>query len=123
MCGFSIILILIWKGIFFFKSHRVHAFFFLNKNINFNISSQKSALFLRFILSERNLFNICVLSQCIVYESTFNFHIPLHKKILFHTLLLLVFKIAESCNCILNSHIFFLAKFPSLKVYRTQPNI
>ena len=61
---------------------------------------KKRAFFILFILSEGNFFNICVLSQCIVYWIHFQkIHIKKHYCI--HTLLLLVFKIVERLQCIL----------------------
>ena len=50
-------------------------------------------------------FKICVLSQCIVHWIHFqNIHNFTHQKPLLHTLLLLVFKIVESLQCILNHY-------------------
>ena len=63
---------------------------------------KKSAFFASFILSEENVFNICVLSQCIVYWIHFqNIHTFRFQKTLPHTLLVLAFKIVESLQCIL----------------------
>ena len=60
------------------------------------------AFFVLFILSKENLFNICVLSECIVYWIHFqNIYIFTYQKTLLHTLLLLVLKIVESLQCIL----------------------
>ena len=68
---------------------------------------KKRAFFVPFILSEGTFFKICVLSQCIVYRVHFqNIHIFTYQKALLHTLLLLVFKIVESHQCILNTILF-----------------
>ena len=64
---------------------------------------KKRAFFVPFILSEGNFFNICVLSQCIVYWIHFqNIHTFTYQKILLHTLLLLVSKIDKSLQYILS---------------------
>ena len=48
---------------------------------------KKKAFFVPFILSEGSFFNICVLSQCIVYWIRFqNIHTFIYQKTLFHTL-------------------------------------
>ena len=53
-----------------------------------------------------NFFNICVISQCIVYWIHFQkIHTSTYQKSLLHTLLLRVFKIVESLQCILNTFI------------------
>ena len=63
---------------------------------------KKRAFFVLFILSEGNFFEICALSQCIVYSIHFqNIHTFTYQKTLLHTLLLLVFKIVESLQRIL----------------------
>ena len=63
---------------------------------------KKSVFFVMFILSKGNIFNICVLSPCIVYRITFeNIYTFTYQKTLLHTLLLLFFKIVESLQCIL----------------------
>ena len=55
-------------------------------------------------LSKGNVFNICVLSQYIVYQIYFqNINIFTYRKTLLHPLLLLVFKIAGSLHCIFKS--------------------
>ena len=71
---------------------------------------RKWAFFVPFILSEGHFFNICVLSQCVVYWIHFqNIHTFPYQKTLFCTLLLLVFKTIESFQCILKwSDTFFL---------------
>ena len=129
MCGFSVILIS--KGTDVLKSKSLCIL--LNKNLNFNknrkdwkwkiyFSSYKNrklkvklrwvrarerkkrAFFVPFILSEGNIFNICVLSQSIVYWIHFqNIHTFTYQKTLPHTPLQLVFKIVENLQCILNS--------------------
>ena len=66
---------------------------------------KKSALFVKFILSERNFFKTWVLSQSIAYWINFqNIYTFTYQKILLHTFLLLVFKIVESRQCILKPH-------------------
>ena len=56
-----------------------------------------------FIFSERNFLKICVLCQRIVYLIHFHdIHTFAYQKTLLHTLLLLVFKIVESLQCILH---------------------
>ena len=63
---------------------------------------KKGTFFVPFILSEENVFNICLLSQCIVYWIHFqNIHTSRFQKTLPHTLLVLAFKIVESLQCIL----------------------
>ena len=58
---------------------------------------KKESIFVPFILSERNFFNICVLSRCIVYWIHFqNRHTFTHEKTLLHTVLLLVFKSSKA---------------------------
>ena len=60
---------------------------------------KKRAFFVPFILSEGIFFNICVLSQCIVYWIHFqNIHTFTYPKILLHAHLLLVYKIDESLS-------------------------
>ena len=54
-------------------------------------------------LSKGNFFKTCVLSQCIVYWIHFqNIHTFTYQKAFLHTLSLLVSKIVESLQCILN---------------------
>ena len=63
---------------------------------------KRSAFFVTFILSQGIFFNICVLSQCIVYWINFqNVYTFTYGKKLLYTLLQLVFKIIESLQCIL----------------------
>ena len=70
-----------------------------------------------FILSVGNFFNICVLSQCIVYWIHFqNIHTFTYLKTFLHTLLLLAFKIVESLQCILNSGSFLNSFLRNLDV-------
>ena len=60
-------------------------------------SRKKFALFVTFILSEGNLFSICVLFQCIVHWiNSQDIYTFIYQKVLIHTLLLLAFKIVES---------------------------
>ena len=55
-----------------------------------------------FFLSEGNFFKVCVLSQCIVYLIHFqNIYIITYQETLLHTVLLLVSKIVERRQCIL----------------------
>ena len=64
---------------------------------------KKRAFLVPFILEV--FFNICVLSQCIVYWIHLqNIYTFTYKKILLHTLLLLVFKIVKSFQSVLNAH-------------------
>ena len=66
------------------------------------LTKEKRALFVSFILSEGNFFNICVLAQCIAYWIHFqNMHTFTYQKILLHALLLLVFKMVEDLQRIL----------------------
>ena len=67
----------------------------------------------RSILSERNFFNICVLSQCIFYWV--NFYIS--KNINSYTFLLAL-KIAESLQCILNFLFFRVKTIISFSFFR-----
>ena len=60
------------------------------------------AFFVAFVLSEGNFFNICALSQCIDYWINFQNIYPFtYQKALLNILVLLVFKIVESHQCIL----------------------
>ena len=55
--------------------------------------------------SEGNFFNICGLAQCLVYWIDFqNIYTFTYQKTLLDTLLLLVLKILESVQCILNGY-------------------
>ena len=64
-------------------------------------SWKKKEGILPFILSKGNIFNICVLSQCIMHWIYFqNIHTFTYQKALLHTLWLLVFKIVTSLQCI-----------------------
>ena len=73
---------------------------------------KKWAFFVPFILSEGHFFNICVLSQCVVYWIHFqNIHTFPYQKTLFCTLLLLVFKTIESLQCILKWSDTFFSRF------------
>ena len=63
---------------------------------------KRRAFFVTFVLSEGNSFNICVLTQSAVYwMNVWNIYTFTYQKTLLHTLLLLVFKIIESLQCIL----------------------
>ena len=66
---------------------------------------KESAFFVTFIFSEGNFFNICVLSQCIMYWTNFqNIHTFIYEKTLLHTLLFLLFKMVENLQCILKEN-------------------
>ena len=60
---------------------------------------KKRAIFVPFILSERKFFNVCVLSQCIVYWIRFqNAHTCTYQKTLLHTLFCCLFlKSSKTC--------------------------
>ena len=76
---------------------------------------KKKAFFVSFILSEGKFFTIYVLSQCVVYWINFqNIHSFTYQKILFHTLLLLVFKIVKNLQCILK-----LTQFPCRSIFQS----
>ena len=64
---------------------------------------KKQGIFYTAYFVRRNFFNICVLSQCIMYWIHFqDIHTFTYQKILLHTLLWLLFKIVESLQCIRN---------------------
>ena len=67
---------------------------------------KKRAFFVPFILSKGHFFSICALSQCIVYLNTLSeyTYFYISENITSYTFLL-VFKIAESLQCILNTPI------------------
>ena len=68
-----------------------------------DLAKKRTFLYRLFCLKEFFVFNICVLFKCIVYWIQFqNIHTCTHQKTLLYTLLLLVFKIVESLECILN---------------------
>ena len=75
----------------------------LESQIKSKTVKQNRAFFVPFVLSKLNFFfNICISSQCIVHWIHFqNIHTFTYQKTLLHTLLLLVFKIVESLQCIL----------------------
>ena len=65
---------------------------------------KQSAFFVPFYLSEGNFFNICVLSQCIVYWIHFqNINTFTYQKNITWFPFLLAFKIVESLQCILET--------------------
>ena len=73
---------------------------------------KREHFFTPFILSKGIFVKIYVLSQCVVYWIHFpNIHTFTYQKTLLHTLLLLVFKIVESLQCILKTISLCLAKF------------
>ena len=71
--------------------------------MSWSSQKKKEGIFCTVDFVRRKLFfNICVLSQCIVYWTNFqNRHTFTYQKTLLHTLLLLFFKIIESLQCIL----------------------
>ena len=70
---------------------------------------RKRTFFVPFILSEGNFFHICVLSQCLIYWIHFqNIHSFTYQKTLLHTLLLVVFRIVETLQFILNNTVKLL---------------
>ena len=74
---------------------------------------KKRAFFVPFILSEGNFFDICVLSQCIVYRIHFqDMHTFRYQKSLLHTLLLLVFNIIKSLQYILKLESVYVSLKP-----------
>ena len=67
------------------------------------LSLKRSSKLSNFSLKLKNFFNICVLSQCKVYWINFqNIYTFTYQKTLLHALLLLVFKIFKSLQCIVN---------------------
>ena len=77
---------------------------------------KKRAFFVPFILSEGNFFDICVLSQCIVYRIHFqNIHTFRYQKSSLHTLLLLVFNIIKSLQYILKLESVYVSLKPGWK--------
>ena len=64
--------------------------------MSWSLQKKKEGIFVPFILYEGNFFNICVLSQCIVYCIHFqNIHTFTNKKTLLHTLTAKVDKLFE----------------------------
>ena len=67
---------------------------------------KKRAFFVPFILSEGNFFNICVLSQCIVYWIHFqNIHTFIYQKTLLLTLFYLFWKLMKAFTVSLRTNI------------------
>ena len=67
---------------------------------------KKEGFFVTFIVSEENFLKICVLSQCTAYWISFqSIHTFTYQNTLLHALSLLVSKIVESIECILNINI------------------
>ena len=65
---------------------------------------KKESIFCNVYFFRKKFLNIWRLSQCIVYLICFqNIHTFTYQKTLFHILLLLVFKIVESFQCILSN--------------------
>ena len=79
------------------------------------LAKEKRALFVLLILSEGKFFKICALSQWIDYWIHFqNLNTFTYQKTLLHILLLLVSKIVESFQCILNAKSLRKFYLPSL---------
>ena len=70
---------------------------------SYSLCKKKKTFFVPFILCKGNIFQIWVLSQCIVYWITHfqKINTFTYQKILLHALLLLLSKIDESLQCIL----------------------
>ena len=72
--------------------------------ISWSLQNKTECIFVKFILPEEKFLNIWVLSPCYSVLNRLSeciyFYIPYHKTLL-HTLLLLVFKIVKSLQCIL----------------------
>ena len=67
---------------------------------------KKEGFFVTFIVSEENFLKICVLSQCTAYWISFqSIHTFTYQNTSLHALSLLVSKIVESIQCILNINI------------------
>ena len=67
------------------------------------LRKKKEGIFVPFILSERNLFKICILSQCIVYWIHFqDMHNFMYQKISDHTLSCLFLKFSKAFSVSLN---------------------
>ena len=82
-----------------YKNHKLKVKLWLNGARK----RKKGHFFVPFILPKGYFFNICVLSQWIVYWIQFQIIFTFtYQKTLLHTLLLLVFKIIKSFQCILN---------------------
>ena len=79
--------------------------------MNWNLQKKKECIFCNVYLVQRKFFNICVISQCIVYWLNFqNIHTFTCQKTLLHTLLFLVCIIVKSLQCILND-IYYLLQY------------
>ena len=97
-------IILILRGIMTFQSQRGVRTFCWKKNINFSKNETDSKIknsthtfrdtfFVPFILSNGNFFNICVITQCIVYWINFqNLHTFTYQKTLLRALSCLFLK-------------------------------
>ena len=77
----------------------IEEFHIKSKTVTVSARKKMRAFFVPLILSEGIFFNICVLSQCIVCIE-YTFRISISKNITSYTFLL-VFKVAESLQCIL----------------------
>ena len=81
---------------------------------------KKEGIFCTVYFTQREIFHICVLAQCIVYWINFqNIHAFTYQETLLHTLLLLVFKIVESLQCILEHSVLVLVKLGN-EAYKLQ---
>ena len=73
---------------------------------------KKRAFFVPFILSEEKFFNICVLSQCILYWIYFqNIHTFKYQKTLFHTIFCLFFKLLKAFSVSLKDETCLLLRW------------
>ena len=68
--------------------------------MSWSLQKKKDNIFLTFILSVTDFFNICVLSQFIVLNVLSEYTYFYISKTLLHKLLLLVFKIVKDLQCI-----------------------
>ena len=74
------------------------------KLMSWSSRRKKECIFCNFYFVRRKFFNICVLSQYILYWINFqNTYTFTHQKTLLHTLLLLVFKIVGNLQSILET--------------------
>ena len=77
--------------------------------MSWSSQKKKEGIFVCFIMTEGNFFNICVLSQCIVYCIHFqNIHTFTYQKTLLYSLQLLALKIFKSLQCILKGCVCYI---------------
>ena len=70
--------------------------------MSWSSKKKKTGFFVALVLSEGNFFDICILSQCIVYWIHFqNINTFIYQKTLLHTLCCLFLKSFETFQCIL----------------------